>query len=197
VIGVGHSLGSVATMYAAVQRPELFRALVLIEPVFLPPQILQMAAANPEAVAEQPFVQRALNRRNRWESRQAAFDRFRNKSVFARWSDDALWDYVNNGTHEENGEFVLTYPREWEGRVYAMPPLSVWERIPQVTQPTLAIRATETDTLFPDPWQLWQELQPAATFVELEDLGHMLPMERPLLIAQTIQNWLIKERLKN
>jgi pimeloyl-ACP methyl ester carboxylesterase len=193
---MGHSLGAVATMYAAMQRPERFRAIVLIEPVFLPPQILQMAAAFPDKAAEQPFVLRALNRRNRWDSRQAAFDRFREKAIFARWSDEALWDYVNNGIHEENGDFVLTYPREWESRVYARPPLAVWDRIPQITVPTLAIRATETDTLFPDPWQLWQELQPAATFIEMEDVGHMLPMERPLRVAETIQHWLKEEGLK-
>ena len=196
VIGMGHSLGAVATMYAAVQRPDLFRAVVLIEPVFLPPQILKMAVAFPEKASEQPSVLRALNRRNRWDSRQAAFDRFREKSVFARWSDEVLWDYVNNGTHEEDGEFVLTYPREWESRVYGKPPLSVWERIPQITQPTLALRATETDTLYPEPWQLWQELQPAATFVEMEGVGHMLTMERPLLVAETIQTWLKEEGLK-
>jgi pimeloyl-ACP methyl ester carboxylesterase len=90
---------------------------------------------------------------------------------------------------------VLTYPREWESRVYGKPPLSVWERLPQITQPTLALRATETDTLFPEPWQLWQALQPAATFVEVEDVGHMLPMERPLQAAQTIQEWLKKEEI--
>lgn len=195
VIGIGHSLGAVATMYAAVQRPELFQAIVLIEPVFLPPQILQLAEAYPDKAAEQPFVLRALHRRNRWESRQAAFDRFRSKSVFEKFSDDILWDYVNNGVHEDNGEFILTYPREWESRIYSRPPLSVWERIPQVTVPTLAIRAAESDTLFPDSWQLWQELQPQATFVEMADLGHMLPMERPLLVADTIQSWL-EEKIK-
>lgn len=196
VVGMGHSLGAVATMYAAVQRPDLFRAIVLIEPVFLPPQILQMAAAYPDKAAEQPFVLRALHRRNRWPSRQAAFDRFREKSVFGRWADEALWDYVNNGIHEEDGEFVLTYPREWESRVYARPPLLVWEQVPQLTVPTLALRATETDTLFPESWQLWQDLQPEATFVEMEDVGHMLPMERPLSVAQTIQEWLETEGLK-
>jgi len=190
VIGMGHSLGAVATMYAAVERPDLFRAIVLIEPVFLPPQILELAAAFPDKAAEQPFVLRALNRRNRWNSRQAAFDRFRGKSVFERWSDESLWDYVNNGTHEENGGFVLTYPREWESRVYGKPPLSVWERIPQLTVPTLAIRAAETDTLYEDPWQLWQEIQPKATFVQMEEVGHMLPMERPLQVSETVQNWL-------
>ncbi|MCB9421401.1 MAG: alpha/beta hydrolase [Ardenticatenaceae bacterium] len=187
VIGVGHSLGGVATMYAAVKRPSLFRQLILIEPVFLPPELLKMAAANPDGAYKLPLVRVAQNRRNRWAGRQEAFDRFRDKSVFRRFSDDALWDYVNHATRTDgSGEFVLSFPREWEARVYAHPPLHVWEHLPQVTQPTLALRAAESDTIMPAAWQLWQALQPAATFIEIPDTGHMLTMERPSLIAQTI-----------
>ena len=191
VIGVGHSLGAVATMYAAVKRPSLFRQLILIEPVFLLPDLLEMAAANPDAAYKLPLVRVAQRRRNRWPSRQDAFDRFRSKSVFSRFSDDALWNYVNNAIHKStDGEFVLSYPREWEARVYAHPPLHVWDHIPQIQSPTLAIRAAESDTIMPAAWQLWQELQPGATFVEIPDTGHMLTMERPSLIAQTIINHL-------
>ncbi len=192
VIGVGHSMGGVATMYAAVKRPSLFRALVLIEPVFLLPQLLAMAAANPDAAYQLPLVQSARRRRNRWPNRQSAFDRWRTKSVFSRFSDDALWDYVNHATHEDSsGEIVLTYPREWEAQVYAHPPLHVWERIPQVTQPTLAIRGAESDTIVTEAWQLWQKLQPQAAFVAVSGAGHMLTMERPSFTAQIIINHLI------
>lgn len=191
VIGVGHSLGGVATLYAAVKRPSLFRQLILIEPVFLLPKLLEMAAANPDAAYQMPLVQGAQRRRNRWSSRQAAFDRYRAKPIFGRFSDETLWDYVNHAVREDKtGEFVLAYPREWEARIYAHPPLHVWEQIPQVTQPTLAIRAAESDTILPAAWQLWQETQPTATFVEIPDTGHMLTMERPSLVAQTILNHL-------
>ncbi len=205
VIGVGHSMGGVATMVAAVSRPSLFGQLILIEPVFLLPQLLKMAAANPDSAYQLPLVQSAQRRRNRWASRQAAFDRWRAKSVFSRFSDEALWDYVNHAvvrhpssvnrtSNTEHGtrntEYTLAYPREWEARIYATPPLNVWEILPQVTQPTLAIRGAETDTIVPDAWQLWQTLQPQATFVEIPDVGHMLTMERPSLTAQTIINHL-------
>lgn len=195
MIGLGHSLGGVATAYTAVSHPHLFRQLVLVDPVFLPPQILEMAAAHPEDVPKHmPLVGSARRRRNRWASRQAAFDRFRPKQVFARWSDEALWDYVNEslGEDPETGEIVLRFPREWEAQIYAHPPLRVWETLPSITQPTLAVRAAASDTLNEASWQLWQELQPNATFVEIPDVGHMMMMERPLRVAHTILDHLKK-----
>lgn len=191
VIGVGHSLGAVATMMAAVQEPDLFRALVLIEPVFLPPDILNMIAARPELGENMPLLPVTRRRRTHWPDRQSAFDHFRQKAVFARWSDEAVWDYINFGLEETGGgELVLSYSREWEAQFYAHPPLAVWQDIPQVTQPTLAIRGADSDTLFPQSWQLWQELQPGATFVEIPDAGHMVTMERPRTVAETILNHL-------
>jgi len=36
VIGVGHSVGAMTNLMAAIERPNLFKALVLIEPVLFP-----------------------------------------------------------------------------------------------------------------------------------------------------------------
>ncbi|MEZ4646533.1 MAG: alpha/beta hydrolase [Chloroflexota bacterium] len=191
VIGVGHSLGGVATLFAALRRPDLFRALVLIEPVFLPPHILQLAAANPQVTALLPLVQSARRRRNRWQSRQEAFDRFRDKQVFARWTDEVLWDYVNHAVCANGSEeYVLAYSRDWEAQIYSYPPLTVWEDITRITHPTLGIRAAESDTILPEPWQLWQQKQPTATFVQIEEAGHMVPLGTAYLLADTLINWL-------
>jgi pimeloyl-ACP methyl ester carboxylesterase len=190
VIGVGHSLGAVATLYAAAKRPFLFRAIILLDPVFLLPDVLRAAAAYPERAHEFPMVVGALRRRERWPDRQDAFNRFREKAVFGRWSDEVLWDYVNSGLRQEGDEVTLVYSRLWEAQFYATPPQAVWETLPQVQTPTLAIRAAESDTLYPAAWALWQEKQPGATFVEVPDVGHMLTMERPLTVAQIILDWL-------
>ncbi len=173
IIGVGHSLGAVATMKAALREPDACRAA-------------------PQAAAERPFVLAARRRRDRWPDRQAAFDRFREKEVFAGFPDDSLWDYVNEGLHDDpaTGEIALSFPREWEAAFYAHPPLDVWDDIPLLTLPTLAVRGSESDTLFAGEWAAWQSLQPSAAFVEMSNAGHMLTLEAPEDTAAVVLHWL-------
>ncbi len=148
--------------------------------------------AHPQAAAERPFVLAALRRRDRWPDRQAAFDRYREKEVFAGFPDDSLWDYVNEGLHDDpaTGEVALSFPREWEAAFYAHPPLDVWDDIPRLAHPTLAVRGSDSDTLFPNSWGLWQNLQPSAAFVEMSNVGHMLTLEAPEDAAAVVLHWL-------
>lgn len=190
VIGVGHSLGAVVTMVAAIRRPDLFRQLVLVEPVFLAPQFLALAAAHPRQAFETPFVQIARKRRNQWPSRQAAFAHLRQKEVFQRFSDAALHDYVEHGLAENEYGAHLRFSREWEARFYGTPPLDVWELIPQIAHPTLAVRAAGSNTLSSQAWRLWQELQPETQFVEIEGAGHLVPMEQPAELATVVTRFL-------
>ena len=193
VIGVGHSLGAVTTMMAALERPELFRALVLIEPVFLPQTVLDLMMANAalDEPYETPMVKNALRRRSWWPSQEAAFTRFRAKQVFGRWSDAALWDYVRAGTADDaEGGIRLLYSPEWEAHIYATPPTGVWGLIPRISHPTLAMRGQETDTLTEQSWALWQGLQPQAVFEEIASAGHLLPMERPDDVAARIKTFI-------
>ena len=193
VIGVGHSLGAVTTMMAALKRPELFRALVLIEPVFLPQTVLDLliAGAASDEPYETPLVKIARHRRNWWSSQEDAFSHYRSKKVFGRWSDEALWDYVRYGTVDnEDGGVSLFYSPEWEARIYTLPPTGVWDLIPQVTHPTLAIRGQETDTLTGQAWSSWQQMQPEAEFKEIQSSGHLLPMERPDRVTTEIRTFI-------
>ena len=190
IIGVGHSMGGVSTFYAALERPDLFSRLILIDPVFLPPAFLEKTRSSDDGLAFNPMYQAAMKRRNQWTSREEAWERFRGKKTFGRFSDTILWDYVNSITTEDGEGYKLIYPREWEAHFYAMPPLDIWDLLPQLTHDTLAIRATESNTLFPDAWELWQQRQPDAAFTELPDLGHLLMLENPSLVANTMLDWL-------
>jgi pimeloyl-ACP methyl ester carboxylesterase len=188
VIGVGHSLGAVATAMAALRQPDLFRALILIEPVFLSPAVLRKLAAIASVgdLLALPLVKTALKRRDQWDSRHEAFAHFRQKSVFDRLTDEALWDYVKYGLTNDNGNLHLTYRPEWEAHIYALQVNDMWDAIPKISQPTLALRGKESDTIMPEAWGLWQQKQPEALFTEIERAGHLLPLEKPAVVARAI-----------
>ncbi len=195
VIGAGHSLGAVATVMAAMRRPELFRALVLIEPVFFSPATLALLMKTWKSdVADQlPAVKIALRRRDHWSSRQEAFDHFRPKSVFARLTDEALWDYVSAGLVPcDDGGLRLAYPPAMEARVYALSANDPWELVSGITQPTLALRGSESDTLYLEAWEFWQQTQGSAEFIVIDGVGHLLPMEKPSLVADLIERFVGK-----
>lgn len=192
VIGMGHSLGAVATMHAALKRPDLFRALVFVEPVFLPKEAREaLRALRAQGEYEWPMVRMAQMRRDRWPSRQDAFDRFRQKSVFERFSDEALWDYVNAGLQPIGDEWTLTYSKLWEARIYALAPLDAPELVSGLTPPVLGFRGALTDTISADVWTQWQQTHAAATLVEMAEVGHLIPMEQPAQLAQQIETWLV------
>jgi len=193
VIGVGHSLGSVLTLHAAVRRPDLFRALVFVDPVFLPPPILEMVASGDMATAfyDMQLAQSARRRRDWWPDRDEAFARFRAKSVFARMSDDAVWDYVNSITRpaaDGNG-VTLAYPKAWEAHIYSNLPTDVWEQLHRLQQPALAVRAGLSRTLMVPAWEHWQANWPQMKFVELPDVTHLLTFEEPAAVAAVVRQF--------
>jgi len=191
---VGHSMGAVMTVLAAVKRPSLFTHLILIEPVFLPPNIVELSRTYPETLEQVPIVKNARKRRYQWPNRQAAFDHFRGKKAFRYWPDQSIWDYVNQGMHESDDQgddspVTLIYTREWEAYCYTLATHRGWDVFPQVQQPMLVIRGAESDALWPESWELLQQLQPQAQFRQFEETGHMIVMERPSLMADLILNF--------
>ncbi len=190
-IGVGHSLGAVTTVMAANERPDLFTSLILIEPVFLDRQLLEhfdQPGINPYKL---PLVMIANKRRNKWQSRQEAFEHFRRKKVFSLLSDEALWDYVTAGLHtDQDGHYKLSFPTAWEAWIYAHPPTTVWDYIPRISHPTLCIRGAQSNTLTVTAWKDWQHTQPTATSIEVADASHLLAMEKPAVVADLIIDFL-------
>lgn len=190
VIGVGHSLGAVATVLAAARAPERFRALVLIEPVFLPPWLVRVMGAVPRALRRRTkMVRTAAARRERYPSRDAAYASFRPKRVFAGLDDAALRALVTHMFADDPaGDVVLAFPRAWEAAIYANLPRP-WRALRDVTLPVLGLRGATSNTLFPAAWARWQRRQPHGVFHEIASRGHLLPLEAPIVVGDLINGW--------
>ena len=92
VIGVGHSMGGVVSIIAAIKRPELFSKLILIDPVIFPKHFTRLTNLLPRFLRKQiiPIAKLSAKRRDLWINQQAVFDSFRVKKVFKGFSDSVL-----------------------------------------------------------------------------------------------------------
>ncbi|MGD2059862.1 MAG: alpha/beta hydrolase [Acidimicrobiia bacterium] len=177
-VGVGHSMGAAALAMAQATDPGRFRALVLIEPIILPP---------PFRRAESEMSDRALRRRREFSSRVEAADNFRDKGAFVGWHRAAFEGYIRCGLVGDDPVRLACDP-EVEADIYrASGAHDTWDRLPGIAVPVLLMSGETSDTISP---RLAREQ--AARFgragVEIvPDSGHFLPMERPNIVADRVR----------
>jgi pimeloyl-ACP methyl ester carboxylesterase len=120
VIGVGHSLGGYLTFMAAMERPELFKAIVLLDA----PLISYLKSRGLEMTKRIGIIDRITpagstrNRRREWDSEAQALAHFRNRGPFRHFDPECLADYVRHGMVEEGGKVRLVFDPEIEYQIY-------------------------------------------------------------------------------
>lgn len=194
MVGVGHSLGAISTLDAALRRPDLFRALVLIEPVIFRQRLLwlwEIVKSLGLADRLHPLIPGALRRRRVFRNLDEMFARYRRAPVFSRMDDRALHTYVEALSRPRaDGQVELTYPPEWEAAIYRHGPLNLWNRLEQLKAPVLVISGAASDTFRPPVARKLQRLIPHAQFHVVADAGHLVPMERPDDVRQRLLQFL-------
>lgn len=196
LIAVGHSFGGVASVLAAIQQPQRFRALVLLDPTMLPPDVLRQVDAARTAGQDHrmPLVESALRRRAHFADRDEAFAYWRDKPLFADWSDDVLWLYVDSLTRpaDDGDGLTLTWSPEWEAHYYRTLYSDIWRDLPALpaSLPVLAVRGTTTNAFVEASAVAFQAALPHATMVEIGGHGHLFPQSAPQQTAAVIARWL-------
>jgi pimeloyl-ACP methyl ester carboxylesterase len=197
VIGVGHSIGAVVTLRAALRAPRLFRALILIDPVLLPPlRILQLRVLHMLHIrhGSSQMVEGALRRRRRFDDRAKMFAGYRHRKIFRFFSDENLRALIEGLTHETaDGHYELTYSPEWEARIYETAIWNdgdLWSGIPSLRTPTLFLRGAQTDTFFARTADMIRQRNPRISVATVPDATHLVPLERPDEVVVAIQGFL-------
>jgi len=190
---MGHSMGAVVATRAAVARPELFKGLILIDPIFFPTRRSIASRLTSEAkLSKMPMVRKTLNRPDHFADQEEAFAFHRSKRAFGGFSDEVLWDYIRAGTRDAQGGGVeLAFPREWEAAAYKTP-LWMWRDVYRVRLPVLGLRGETSYTLTRKSFRRWQRLQPQAELHECAG-GHLLPLEEPRNTAAYVIDYLKRQ----
>jgi len=196
-IAIGHSFGAVAALLAAARAPKHFRALGLLDPTILPEAVLagfEQERLRGEA-ASRPLVQGALTRRNRFASETEAFDYWRRRSLFADWSDAALWRYTRSMLRPVEDGLVLAWPPAWEAHYYQSVYTESWNELGRLDPglPLLVVRGERSDTFVPEAAARFAAEVPWAVQRVIPGRGHLFPQAAPGETGRLLAEWL--ERL--
>lgn len=190
VIGVGHSLGGTLTARAAAADPELFAALVLVDPViFAWPRTWFWAAMHRLGLTGRfPLVASARRRRESWPDLDSVRASYRGKTAFASWAPEGFEDYLDAGFGTTaDGGVRLRYPRDWEARIFEVCPADVWGELRRISQPVLFLRGERSDTFLAAAAARALRQLPRARVMEIPETSHFLPFERPAAVAEAIR----------
>ena len=196
VIGVGHSIGGIVTLRAAMRAPDKFSALVLLDPVLFPPSRLiawNIARATGFGEKAHPLIAGAKRRRKTFDDLESIFRGYRSRSIFRYMSDENLKIYIEGITQQKSdGGYELIFSPEWESHIYltGLRDFDLWRGLPKLEVPTLIIRGAETDTFFENSARLVKQKQPKVKIETLEKSTHILPLERPQEVFEITQNFL-------
>lgn len=187
---LGHSLGGILSLMCAAQRPELARAVVMLDS----PVLGGWRASAVHVVKRTALMQRlspaqiSRRRRDQWDDREAVYQHFAGKKVFARWDPQVLHDYVNHGTVDAEGTWRLAFDREVESRIY--------ETVPHNLGHLLRRHPLKCPLAFVGALQSAEMKQVGGTDntarlakgrVTMIDGTHLFPMEKPLAAAAAVE----------
>ena len=195
VIGVGHSIGAIVTLRAALRDPDKFKALILIEPVLFPLRRLlswNLVRAIGLGNKLHPMIAGALKRRRTFDNLETVYHGYRNRSIFRYMSDENLRIYIEGITRRTDNGYQLVFSPEWESRIYftGLHDFDLWRELPKLEVPTLFIRGAETDTFLEETAKLVKQKQPKVKIEALPKSTHLLPLERPKEVFEIMQSFL-------
>jgi pimeloyl-ACP methyl ester carboxylesterase len=187
---VGHSLGGFLSIMCAARHPQLARGVLLLDSPLIGgwKSHAVRAAKRTQLVGSISPGAVSRKRKNKWPSREAALEHFRHKKAFAHWEPQVLADYIAHGTHDEDGECVLSFDRDVETRIYNTLPdnlQALLKRHP-LRCPAAFVGGLQSEEIGQAGLAMTTKITQGR--IAMIDGSHLFPMEKPLATAAAIES---------
>lgn len=192
IIGIGHSLGGILHFLIAVERPELYKQIILLDA----PLISRLSGAGIKLLKKTglmrrtPLSRQTTRRRNFWKSKSDAFRHFHAKEKFRAFDKDVLRDYIEYGTVETESGVKLFFEPRIESKIYRTLPHNFAKYRGKLKIPAAYIGGSYSREARLAGLNFMKKNFPI-DFYFLEG-SHLFPFEKPEETAQNIKSILSK-----
>lgn len=186
VVAVGHSLGGILSLLAAIEQPDLISKVILLDSPLLGPlksSLLRLSKAM-GIIDRMTPAHRTRARRTHWKTREQIWTYLKSKPLFSRFRDACLNDYIDYGMQKDEGGYSLRFDPRIEYQIYRTIPHMLHQYAGQLTTPSALIYGNQTDVI--DAMDLRYMKKHYGILQFVTEGSHMFPMEYPDVAANLI-----------
>lgn len=188
LVGIGHSMGGVLTLFAATKYPDLFSEIILLDPVLFRTEML-IAQALMRATGtwrQRAMVKSVANRTATWPSLAAMEESIASKAFYKPWHSQVIKDYCQFSTTTNEQQAVnLSCQPSWEASIFGSYPKGLWHTVHHINVPVNILVANKSYFFIPKSVKRAAKIN---TNIQWQTFGkhHCFPMEEPAETANII-----------
>ena len=195
LIGIGHSMGGVITLLAAVKYPDLFSEIILLDPVLFQTEIIiaQQLMQITGAWRKGALVKSVTNRTATWPSVAIMKENIVKKSLYKAWHPQVISDYCEFSTNVGHQDDVkLSCQPSWEASIFGSYPKGLWRAIYKIKIPVKILVANKSYFFIPKAVKRAAKINKT---IQWQKFGrhHCFPMEQPTETAKAITDLIISK----
>jgi pimeloyl-ACP methyl ester carboxylesterase len=186
VIAVGHSLGGALSLLAAIEQPELFKAVVMLDSPLLGPlksSMVRLAKALGIIDRITP-ASRTQGRREYWINHEQLLAYLKTRNLFKTFTDECLNDYISYGLEHRADGYYLRFDRNIEYQIYRTIPHIIPDYAGKLITPAALIYGDKSTVVGKMDVRYMKKKFNVAHFKTSGT--HLFPMEHPQAVARQI-----------
>ncbi|KTD78442.1 alpha/beta fold hydrolase [Legionella waltersii] len=186
VIAVGHSLGGVLSLLAALEQPELFKAVVMLDsPLIGPFKSIMVRLAKALGVIDRITpAYKTKGRREHWLDHEQLVSYLKTRELFKTFTEECLNDYIQYGLEFKESGYYLRFDRHIEYQIYKTIPHILPTLIGKLRIPTAFIYGDKSTVVDRMDVRFMKSRFGIKCFKTKGT--HLFPMEHPKVVGRQV-----------
>lgn len=186
VIAVGHSLGGILSLLAAIEEPELFKSVIMLDsPLIGPFKSSMVKLAKTLGIIDRITpAYRSKGRRVYWQNHDQLMRYLRTRDLFKTFTDECLNDYITYGLEYKENGYYLRFDRHIEYQIYRTIPHVIPKYEGKLLTPAALIYGDKSTVV--DKMDVRYMINQFNIKCFKTKGTHLFPMEHPKIVSKQI-----------